>query len=64
MSALVDNDQSGIPSVHEYMSDYRQFAGIGNIPCWGFYIAFTMFRTVGIRTGIYERFKKGMKKRD
>lgn len=46
---------SGIPRESELVEDYRRCAGIGEIPHWRFYLAFSFFRFAAILQGVYRR---------
>lgn len=45
----------GIPSEQELLDDYCELTGRDGIENWTFYIAFNMFRSAGIRQGVYKR---------
>ena len=46
---------SGIPHESEFLEDYCRHAGIGEIPHWRFYLAFSFFRFAAILQGVYRR---------
>ena len=46
---------SGIPSEPEFLRDYCRHAGIGEVPHWRFYLAFSFFRFAAILQGVYRR---------
>jgi aminoglycoside phosphotransferase (APT) family kinase protein len=49
----------GIPTEMEYRGIYCEFTGRAEIPNFDFYMAFSMFRLVGILQGIVKRFLDG-----
>ena len=46
---------SGIPGESELLEDYCRHTGIGEIPYWRFYLAFSFFRFAAILQGVYRR---------
>lgn len=46
---------SGIPGESEFLEDYCRHAGIGEVPHWRFYLAFSFFRFAAILQGVYRR---------
>lgn len=50
---------SGVPAESELLNEYRRLAGIDEIPCWHFYLAFSFFRLAAILQGVYRRGLEG-----
>ncbi|MDD9981694.1 MAG: phosphotransferase family protein [Gammaproteobacteria bacterium] len=48
-------DASGVPRESELLEEYCRLAGIGEIPHWRFYLAFSFFRLAAILQGVYRR---------
>ena len=46
---------SGVPSESELLAEYCRLAGIGGVPHWRFYLAFSFFRLAAILQGVYRR---------
>ena len=46
---------SGIPGESELLEDYCRRTGIGGVPHWRFYLAFSFFRFAAILQGVYRR---------
>jgi aminoglycoside phosphotransferase (APT) family kinase protein len=53
--AGLDRKGSGIPTEEEYIAAYAERMGIGGIPHWTFYLAFSFFRLAAITQGIKKR---------
>ncbi len=53
--AGLDLKALGIPSEEEYVSAYCRRTGRSEIPNWGFYLAFSIFRVAAIVQGVYKR---------
>lgn len=51
----VDRSALGIPTEEEYVEQYCQRRGIGQIENWTFYVAFSFFRLSAILQGVYKR---------
>jgi aminoglycoside phosphotransferase (APT) family kinase protein len=51
----VDRAATGIPTEAEYVAAYCQRMGLGAIPDWTFFIAFSFFRSIAIHQGVYKR---------
>lgn len=51
----VDRSALGIPTEEEYVAQYCQRRGIGQIENWTFYVAFSFFRLSAILQGVYKR---------
>lgn len=45
----------GIPTEEEYLAAYCRRTGRSDIPCWDFFIAFSIFRLAAIIQGVYKR---------
>jgi aminoglycoside phosphotransferase (APT) family kinase protein len=45
----------GLPSEHEHVAEYCRHAGRSVIAGWGFYMAFSLFRSAAIIQGVYKR---------
>ena len=52
-------DVSGVPPESELLDDYCRRAGIGEVPHWRFYLAFSFFRLAAILQGVYRRGLEG-----
>ena len=50
---------SGTPPESELLDDYCRRAGIGEVPHWRFYLAFSFFRLAAILQGVYRRGLEG-----
>ena len=50
---------SGVPPESELLDDYCRRAGIGEVPHWRFYLAFSFFRLAAILQGVYRRGLEG-----
>ena len=50
---------SGVPRESELLEEYCRLAGIGDIPHWRFYLAFSFFRLAAILQGVYRRGLQG-----
>ena len=50
---------SGVPRESELLEEYCRLAGIGEIPHWRFYLAFSFFRLAAILQGVYRRGLEG-----
>ena len=50
---------AGIPSESEFLEDYCRHTGIGEVPHWRFYLAFSFFRFAAILQGVYRRGLEG-----
>ena len=50
---------SGIPPEPELLAEYCCLAGIGEVPHWRFYLAFSFFRLAAILQGVYRRGLEG-----
>jgi aminoglycoside phosphotransferase (APT) family kinase protein len=61
IATMTDADKKalGIPTETEYRGMYCEFTGRKEIPNFDFYMAFSMFRLVGILQGIVKRFMDG-----
>ena len=46
---------TGIPSEEDYVAAYCERTGLGGIPDWTFYLAFSLFRLAAISQGVYKR---------
>ena len=46
---------SGVPPESELLDEYCRRAGIGEVPHWRFYLAFSFFRLAAILQGVYRR---------
>ena len=46
---------SGVPSESVLLAEYCRLAGIGGVPHWRFYLAFSFFRLAAILQGVYRR---------
>jgi len=57
--AGVDRKAQGIMEDREFIDAYCRYAGISEIPQFGFYMAFTCFRMAGILQGIKKRLIDG-----
>lgn len=53
--AGLDREALGLPSEAEYVATYCRRSGIGEIPNWHFYLAFSFFRIAAILQGVYKR---------
>jgi aminoglycoside phosphotransferase (APT) family kinase protein len=53
--AGVDIASLGIPSEADYLAAYARRTGRADVPDWGFYMAFSLYRTAAIQYGIYRR---------
>jgi len=51
----IDREALGIPSEDDYVAAYCERLGIGGIPHWDFYLAFSFFRLAAILQGIKKR---------
>ncbi len=51
----IDRQALGIPSEQEYVARYCERMGLGLIPDWNFYMAFSMFRFAAILEGVGQR---------
>ncbi|PHQ70837.1 MAG: phosphotransferase family protein [Sneathiella sp.] len=51
----VDHAATGIPTEQEYIDAYCRRTGRDGIENWSFYVAFSLFRLVGIVQGVYKR---------
>jgi aminoglycoside phosphotransferase (APT) family kinase protein len=51
----VDRASIGVPSEAGYAEAYCRRRGIGAIPDWSFYLAFSFFRLAAISQGVYKR---------
>src|ERR1700733_14480404 len=51
----VDRAATGIPTEAENVAAYCQRMGLGAIPDWTFFIAFSFFRSIAIHQGVYKR---------
>jgi len=51
----IDRQALGIPSEEEYVARYCERMGLGLIPDWNFYMAFSMFRFAAILEGVGQR---------
>ena len=51
--------ESGVPRESELLDEYCRLAGIGEIPHWRFYLAFSFFRLAAILQGVYRRGLEG-----
>ncbi len=47
--------ETGIPSLREQLDAYRDASGRDPAEHWGFYLAFSMFRSAAIGQGVYKR---------
>lgn len=50
-----NHKELGLPSEQELLDQYCELTGRAGIDNWTFYIAFNLFRTAGIRQGVYKR---------
>jgi aminoglycoside phosphotransferase (APT) family kinase protein len=53
--AGVDRNALGLPSDDEFVAQYCERRGIGQIDNFGFYLAFCFFRFAAIVQGVYKR---------
>jgi aminoglycoside phosphotransferase (APT) family kinase protein len=53
--AGVDRSAIGLPSDDEFVAQYCERRGIGQIDNFGFYLAFCFFRFAAIVQGVYKR---------
>ncbi len=51
----LDRRPLGIPTEEEYIERYCERRGMGSIPNWPFYLAFSCFRFAAIMQGVYRR---------
>ena len=51
----LDRNALGIPDEQSYVNMYCEARDIGEIPHWGFYIAFSAFRFAAILQGVHKR---------
>ena len=51
----MDHAATGIPSEEDYVAAYCERTGLGGIPDWTFYLAFSLFRLAAISQGVYKR---------
>ncbi|MEX0809812.1 MAG: phosphotransferase family protein [Dongiaceae bacterium] len=49
----------GVPGEAEYVAAYAHHRGLGDIPHWGFYMAYNMFRFAAILQGVWHRALQG-----
>lgn len=57
--AGADIQALGIPSEPDYLAAYASRTGTDPRPSWGFYMAFSLFRTAAIQQGVYARALQG-----
>jgi aminoglycoside phosphotransferase (APT) family kinase protein len=55
----VAGDASGIPTEAQYVAAYCRGTGRASIPAFGFYLAFSFFRSASIVQGVYHRGLQG-----
>ena len=55
----VNEPDSGLPKLKEYIAAYCQKTGRPGIPNWNFYVAFSIFRSAAILQGVYRRGLQG-----
>ena len=53
--AAYPGSESGVPSEPDLLAEYCRLAGIGEVPHWRFYLAFSFFRLAAILQGVYRR---------
>jgi aminoglycoside phosphotransferase (APT) family kinase protein len=51
----VASAESGIPTEREFVAEYCRHTGQSQIPDWGFYLAFSLFRYASIVQGVVKR---------
>ena len=51
----LDRRAHGLPSEAEYVARYCERTGVGDIPNWTYYLAFSFFRLAAILQGVYKR---------
>jgi aminoglycoside phosphotransferase (APT) family kinase protein len=51
----VASAESGIPTEQEFVAEYCKHTGQSEIPDWGFYLAFSLFRYASIVQGVVKR---------
>ncbi|RKF22028.1 phosphotransferase family protein [Altericroceibacterium spongiae] len=57
--AGLDFKRMGIPREEDYLRLYLQRSGRSDIPCWNFYLAFSLFRVAAILQGVWSRAQSG-----
>lgn len=57
--AGIDRKAAGIPTEEDYVARYAARTGIGDIPHWTFYLAFSFFRLAAILQGVLKRALSG-----
>ncbi len=55
----LDRAALGLPSEEEYVAAWCARHGLGEIPCWSFYLAFSLFRFAAILEGVVRRAEEG-----
>jgi aminoglycoside phosphotransferase (APT) family kinase protein len=57
--AGADLQSLGIPSEEAYLAAYARRTGRRDVPAWGFFVAFSLFRIAAIQHGVYVRSLQG-----